>query len=69
MALSALVAQMARSTNRSTPHHTDHGFQLQNVTANRVDVPGLRQAGDEDLGAEAPTALLGTLLKSAEAYH
>ena len=22
------------------------GFQLQNVTANRVDVPGLRQAGD-----------------------
>ena len=24
---------------------------------------------DEDLGAEAPTALRGTLLKSAEAYH
>jgi hypothetical protein len=22
------------------------GFQLQDVTANRVDVPGLRQAGD-----------------------
>jgi hypothetical protein len=25
--------------------------------------------GDEDLSAEAPTALRGTLLKSAEAYH
>jgi hypothetical protein len=24
---------------------------------------------DQDLGAEAPTALRGTLLKSAEAYH
>jgi hypothetical protein len=24
---------------------------------------------DEDLGAEAPTVLRGTLLKSAEAYH
>jgi hypothetical protein len=24
---------------------------------------------DEDLGAEAPAALRGTLLKSAEAYH
>jgi hypothetical protein len=24
---------------------------------------------DDDLGAEAPTALYGTLLKSAEAYH
>ena len=24
---------------------------------------------DEDLGAEAPTALRGTLLNSAEAYH
>ena len=24
---------------------------------------------DEDLGGEAPTALRGTLLKSAEAYH
>jgi hypothetical protein len=24
---------------------------------------------DEDLGAEAPTALRGALLKSAEAYH
>ena len=24
---------------------------------------------DEDLGAEAPTALRGTLMKSAEEYH
>jgi hypothetical protein len=35
MALSALVAQMTRSTNRSTPHHGDHQIQLRNVTVSK----------------------------------
>ena len=35
MALIALFAQMARSTNRSTPSMLSTGSQLQNVTAER----------------------------------
>jgi hypothetical protein len=35
MALIGLFARTARSTNRSTPDHGDHGCQLQNVTADR----------------------------------
>ena len=46
MALIAPFARVTRSTNRSTRSMATTEFQLQNVTASRVDVPGLRQAGD-----------------------
>ena len=46
MALIAPFAGVARSTNRSTPTMAITRCQLRNVTADRVDMPGLRQAGD-----------------------
>ena len=45
MALIALFAQMARSTNRSTPAMAIIGCQLRNVTAFR-SIPALREAGN-----------------------
>jgi hypothetical protein len=42
-----------------------------NVRATHGDTLVMRRSlvSDQDLGAEAPTALRGTLLKSAGAYH
>jgi hypothetical protein len=42
-----------------------------NPASNARDTLVMRRSSvsDEDLGAEAPTDLRGTLLKSAEAYH
>jgi hypothetical protein len=42
-----------------------------NAVSNARDTLVMRRSlvSDEDLGAEAPTALRGTLLKNAEAYH
>jgi hypothetical protein len=45
-----------------------------NLTAGSEKTTGWAQVlrsgdGDEDLGAETPAALHGTLLKGAEAYH
>jgi hypothetical protein len=45
MALIALFARVARSTNRSTRDPNDHGCRLQNVTVGRAGMPGLRKAG------------------------
>jgi hypothetical protein len=46
MALSTLVAQMARSTNRSTPHPGDSRMQTTERYCRLGNMPGLRQAGD-----------------------
>lgn len=46
MALIAQLARMARSTKRSTLDHGDHRIRLQKVTADRANVPWLRQACD-----------------------
>ncbi len=46
----------------------DEGLNLRATHENTL-VMRRSLVSDEDLGAEAPTALRGTLLKSAEAYH
>jgi hypothetical protein len=43
MALIAPFAQVTRSTNRSTPRQGNPGCQIQNVTADGLDMPGLRR--------------------------
>ena len=45
--------------------------QALNPQATHENILVMRRAlvSDEDLGAEAPTALRGTLLTSAEQYH
>src|SRR6478609_8353514 len=37
---------MTRSTNRSTPGHGDHRMPVTERYRRRVDIPGLREAGD-----------------------
>jgi len=47
MALIAPFARVSRSTNRSTPCHSDHGMPAtERYRQQGVDMPGLRQAGD-----------------------
>ena len=47
MALIAPFARVTRSTNRSTPYHGDHRMPAtERYRRQRLDMPGLRQAGD-----------------------
>ena len=47
MALIALIAPMARSTNRSTPYHDDRRMRAtERYRRQGLDLPGLRQAGN-----------------------